>query len=117
MSGFHFFAIVLGGTTGGQGKKLDQMFLELGDVFSGGVPRSGLLVTKKAAALDSFALPIDTGILQRSGGEILHDADQALLATKPVEKRELAFGLGRFVGSDGGCAVGTKLGLLDVFFP
>src|SRR5688572_1735578 len=58
-------------------------------------PGGRFIASKKAAAPGSFALPVDARVLQRSGGEVVDDGGDALLAAQAIEERQLALGPGR----------------------
>jgi hypothetical protein len=103
--------------------ELKQMFFEFRYVFIGRAPVGRLAafaVKEEAAALFAFALPVNAGVLQHPGREIIHNGRDSWLAAEAVEQRELSLHLGGLIGSLGVLAIGSGLGshrLLRALFP
>ena len=112
MGGFDFFAVVVSRAAGGQDEELNQMFLEVRYVLIGGAPgdRFAVFAEEREAALNSFALPVHSRVLQHARHEIVHNGGNAVLATEAVEEREFSHHLGGLVGSGGTLAVGIGFG-------
>src|SRR3954471_6350070 len=41
VGGFHLLAVIMGGSAGGEGEELDQMFFEAGQIWVGRLPHDG----------------------------------------------------------------------------
>src|SRR5439155_9484895 len=96
-------------------QKLQQVLFKIRDILRGRVPGGGLVVMKEAAVLDALAIPVDPRILQRPGGEVVHQSGQTFLTAEAVKESQLALGLGGL--GLAGAAFAGGLGSLDFLFP
>jgi hypothetical protein len=123
VGGFYIFAVVMNRAAGGEEDELIQMLFEVRHVLIRRVPGDRLVafaMKKEAAALFALALPVDAGVLQHPGREIVHNGDDAFLAAEAVEERELSLYLGGLISPFVALVSGSGIGghrLLRALFP
>src|SRR5690349_4388477 len=115
MNGLQVFAVISGGSAGGQSNKLDQMTLKIGDVLGGRVPSLGLVATKKSPLLHCVALPVYARVMQHTRRQVGHNIRDARLTAEAVEEGKFTFDLGGLVRGARSGAIRNRLGGHSLF--